>query len=101
MIRKFFCCLMATTCSVLGLCAAAATATKDVDIVVTHGAGILTTYTVKETSGKNQPAGKVYIAGQSFRRGDLLPGTYPVFRDAATHIPLVQQLDEVATRREN
>jgi hypothetical protein len=69
---------------------------------VTHNAGsLLTTYTVQETSGKSQPAGTPYIAGQSFRRGDLPPGTYPVFRDAKTHAPLVQQLDEIATRREN
>lgn len=94
--------LPAATCSLLGLYASAVAVTKDVDIVVTHSAGsLLTTYTVQETSGKSQPAGTAYIAGQSFRRGDLPPGTYPVFRDAKTHIPLIQQLDEIATRREN
>jgi hypothetical protein len=77
-------------------------ATKNVDVAATHDSGSLTTYTVKETSGKDQPAGTVYIAGQAFRRGDLPPGTYPVFRDPKTKIPFpVQQLDEIATRREN
>jgi hypothetical protein len=101
MIRRFlFCCAAAG--SLFGSCATSVAVTKDVDIVVTHSAGsLLTTYTIKETSGKNQPTGSVYIAGQAFRRGDLPPGTYPVFRDATTHTPLVQQLDEIATRREN
>jgi hypothetical protein len=73
--------------------------TTDVDIIVTHDSGpLLATYAIKETSGKKQAAGSVYIAGQAFRRGDLPPGTYPVFRDAN---PLVQQLDEVAIWREN
>jgi hypothetical protein len=94
--------LPAAACSLLGLSTAAVAVTKNVDVVVTHNAGsLLTTYTVQETSGKSQPAGTPYIAGQSFRRGDLPPGTYPVFRDAKTHAPLVQQLDEIATRREN
>src|SRR5271165_7345129 len=82
--------------------ASGGTATKNIDVVVTHYSGsLLTTYMVKEIRGKNQPAGMVYIAGQAFRRGDLPSGTYPVFRDATTHLPLVQQLDEIATRREN
>jgi len=94
--------LSAIACTFLALYASTIAATKNVDIVVTHNSGsLLTTYTVKETSGKNQPAGMVYIAGQAFRRGDLPPGTYPVFRDATTHVPLIQQLDEIATRREN
>ena len=89
-------------CSLVALCATSNAVTKSVDIVVTHGTGsLLSTYTIRETSGKNQPAGTVYIAGQAFRRGDLPLGTYPVFRDANTHAPLIQQLDEVATRREN
>jgi hypothetical protein len=82
--------------------ATGSTATKNIDVVVTHDSGsLLTTYAVKEISGKNHPAGMVYLAGQAFRRGDLPSGTYPVFRDATTHFPLVQQLDEIATRREN
>lgn len=64
------------------------------------GAGV-TTYTLQNASSSIIPAGTVYIAGQSFRRGDFPPGTYPVFRGLTTHAPLVQQLDEVATRREN
>lgn len=102
MIRKFLFCISSVTCSLLALCATGLAVTKNVDIVVTHDAGpLLATYTIKETSGKPQPAGSVYIAGQAFRRGDLPPGTYPVFQDANTHAPLVQQLDEIATRREN
>jgi hypothetical protein len=102
MMGRILFCLSAAACSAIGLCGDAMAASKNVGVVVTHNAGsVLTTYTIQETSGKNQPAGTVYIAGQAFRRGDLPPGTYPVFRDANTHAPLVQQLDEIATRREN
>lgn len=62
---------------------------------------VVTTYTLQNASASIIPAGTVYIAGQGFRRGDFPPGTYPVFQDAGTHAPLVQQLDEIATRREN
>jgi hypothetical protein len=61
----------------------------------------VTTYTIRNDSGSATAAGTVYIGGQGFRRGDFPPGTYPVFRDATTHAPLVQQLDEIATRLEN
>src|SRR5712692_1990817 len=101
-IERFGFSLPAAACALLALCGTVVAATKNIDVVVTHGNGSLTTYTVTETSGKNQPAGMVYIAGQAFRRGDLPPGTYPVFRDPTTKLPLpVQQLDEIATRREN
>jgi hypothetical protein len=62
---------------------------------------VVTTYTVLNNSGSASAAGAPYIAGQAFRRGDFPVGTYPVFRDASSHVPLVQQLDEIATRREN
>lgn len=64
-------------------------------------AKFVTTYTVLNNSDQPIPVGTAYIAGQAFRRGDLPLGTHPVFRDPSTHAPLVQQLDEIATYREN
>lgn len=102
MIGKFIIYLFASACLFGVLSATGIAVTKDVDIIVTHDTGsLLAPYTIKETSSKTEPAGSVNIAGQAFRRGDLPPDTYPVFRDANTHTPLVQQLDEIATRREN
>jgi hypothetical protein len=102
MIGRFLLYLVASACLAGVLSATGVAVTTDVDIIVTHDSGpLLATYMIKETSGKNQAAGSVYIAAQAFRRGELPPGTYPVFRDANTHAPLLQQLDEVATRREN
>lgn len=73
-----------------------------VSVVGSGAAGsAITTYTVLNNSATPSPAGAVYIAGQAFRRGDFPPGSYPLFQDAGTHAPLVQQLDEIATRREN
>ena len=102
MIGKVLFCLSAVAYSVLGPYANAIAAIKNVDIVVTHDTGpLLTTYTIQETSGKDQPAGWPFTHGMAFRRGDLPPGTHPEIRDAKTHLPLVYQWDEIATRTEN
>jgi hypothetical protein len=102
MIGKFLLFFLATAaCSLIGLCNNAVAATKNVDIVVTHGAGLNTTYTLQNTSGRATAVGQQYIGGMVFRRGDVRPGQHVVIRDASTHTPLAhQQWDEISTRRE-
>jgi hypothetical protein len=100
---KFLFGLPATACFLLAISASAVTTTKNVDIVVTHGtSGALTTYTIQNTSNSTWLPNTPYIAGQSFRRGDIIAATNSVkIRDAVSHADLIYQLDEIATRREN
>jgi hypothetical protein len=100
---KFLFGLPATACFLLAISANAVTTSKNVDIVVTHSASAaLTTYTIQNTSGSTWLPNTPYIAGQSFRRGDIIAATNSVkIRDAVSHVDLIYQLDEIATRREN
>jgi hypothetical protein len=101
MIGKFLFFLSAATATFLGLSAGAVTTSQNVDIIVTHGAP-LTTFTFVNNTGKTLPAGSPVSFGQAFRYGDVMPGTYPLIRDASTHVALSgQQWDEIATWREN
>src|SRR6266481_9405752 len=101
MIGKSLFCLAVFVGSFLGLCANAVTTSKNIDIIVTHGAP-LTTFTFVNNTGNTLPAGSPVSFGQAFRYGDILPGTYPLLRDAATHVALSgQQWDEISTWREN
>src|ERR1700736_6959994 len=101
MIGKFLFLLSAATATFLGLPAGAVTTSQSVDIVVTHGA-LLTTFTFVNNTGKTLPAGSPVSFGQAFRYGDVMPGTYPLIRDASTHVALSgQQWDEISTWREN
>ncbi|MBV8590220.1 MAG: hypothetical protein JO212_09195, partial [Acetobacteraceae bacterium] len=95
--------LPATAFFLLAISANAVTTSTNVDIVVTHGASsALTTYTIQNTSGSTWLPNTPYIAGQSFRRGDIIAATNSVkIRDAVSHADLIYQLDEIATRREN
>jgi hypothetical protein len=87
--------------SLFGLSASAVTTSKNVDIIVTHGAP-LTTFTFVNNTGATLPAGTPVSMGQAFRYGDIMPGNYPVIRDATKHIALPgQQWDEISTWREN
>src|SRR5260370_8114743 len=87
--------------SLFGLSASAVTTSKNIDIIVTHGAP-LTTFTFVNNTGATLPAGTPVSMGQAFRYGDIMPGNYPVVRDAMTHIALPgQQWDEISTWREN
>jgi hypothetical protein len=67
------------------------------------GAGlVVTTATFQNDTGSTLPAGTPVSFGQGFRYGDIMPGTYPLIRDASTHVALPgQQWDEVATYHEN
>jgi len=101
MIGKFLFLLSAATATFLGLSAGAVTTSQSIDIIVTHGAP-LTTFTFVNNTGNTLPAGSPISFGQAFRYGDILPGTYPLIRDASTHIALPgQQWDEISTWREN
>jgi hypothetical protein len=101
MIGKFPFFLSAATAVFLGLSAGAVTTSQNVDIIVTHGAP-LTTFTFVNNTGNTLPAGSPVSFGQAFRYGDIMPGTYPLIRDAATHVALPgQQWDEISTWREN
>jgi hypothetical protein len=87
--------------SLFGLPAGAVMTSKNVDIIVTHGAP-LTTFTFVNNTGATLPAGTPVSMGQAFRYGDIMPGNYPVIRDATTHIALPgQQWDEISTWRES
>ncbi len=80
---------------------AVTTTSKNIDIIVTHGTP-LTTFTFVNNTGAALPAGTPVTMGQGFRYGDIMPGTYPLIRDATTHIALPgQQWDEISTWREN
>ena len=84
-----------------GTAAAQTSTTINVPIVVTHGAP-LTTFTFVNNTGNTLPAGSPVSFGQAFRYGDIMPGNYPLIRDATTHIALAgQQWDEISTWREN
>jgi hypothetical protein len=84
-----------------GTAAAQTSTTINVPIVITHGAP-LTTFTFVNNTGSTLPAGSPVSFGQAFRYGDIMPGTYPLIRDASTHIALPgQQWDEISTWREN
>jgi hypothetical protein len=101
MIGKFLFFLSAATATFLGLSAGAVTTSQSIDIIVTHGAP-LTTFTFVNNTGNTLPAGSPVSFGQAFRYGDILPGTYPLIRDASTHVALPgQQWDEISTWREN
>ena len=101
MIGKSLFLLSAATATFLGLSAGAVTTSQSIDIIVTHGAP-LTTFTFVNNTGNTLPAGSPVSFGQAFRYGDILPGTYPLIRDAATHVALPgQQWDEISTWREN
>ena len=101
MVGKFLFFLSAATATFLGLSAGAVTTSQNVDIIVTHGAP-LTTFTFVNNSGNTLPAGTPVSFGQGFRYGDIMPGTYPLIRDAITHTPLTgQQWNEISTWREN
>ena len=58
--------------SLLGLPASAVTTSKNVDIIVTHGAP-LTTFTFVNNTGATLPAGAPVSMGQAFRYGDVMP----------------------------
>ena len=100
---KFLFGLAAAGCVLVVIGANAVTTSKNVDIVVTHGtSAALTTYTIQNTTSSTLLPNTPYIAGQSFRRGDVVAANNCVqIRDAASHTPLTYQLDEVSTRREN
>jgi hypothetical protein len=101
MIGKFLFFLSAATATFIGLSAGAVTTSQNVDIIVTHGAP-LTTFTFVNDTGNTLPAGSPVSFGQAFRYGDIMPGTYPLIHDAATHVTLPgQQWDEISTWREN
>ena len=101
MIGKFLFLLSAATATFLGLSAGAVTTSQNIDIIVTHGAP-LTTFTFVNNTGNTLPAGSPVSFGQAFRYGDVMPGTYPLIRDASTHVALPgQQWDEISTWREN
>ena len=97
MIGKLLFYLVIFAGSLLGLPASAVTTSKNVDIIVTHGAP-LTTFTFVNNTGATLPAGTPVSMGQAFRYGDVMPGTYPLIRDATTHVALPgQQWDEIST----
>jgi hypothetical protein len=101
MIGKILFLLSAATATFLGLSAGAVTTSQSIDIIVTHGAP-LTTFTFVNNTRNTLPAGSPVSFGQAFRYGDILPGTYPLIRDASTHVALPgQQWDEISTWREN
>jgi hypothetical protein len=101
MIGKFPFFLSAATAIFLGLSAGAVTTSQNVDIIVSHGAP-LTTFTFVNNTGNTLPAGSPVSFGQAFRYGDILPGTYPLIRDAATHVALPgQQWDAASTSSKN
>ena len=101
MIGKFLFSLFAATATFLGLSAGAVTTSQNIDIIVTHGAP-LTTFTFVNNTGNTLPAGSPVSFGQAFRYGDIMPGSYPLIRDAATHVALPgQQWDEISSWREN
>src|SRR6266478_5362503 len=101
MIGKSLFCLAVFVGSLLGLCANAVTTSKNIDIIVTHGAA-LTTFTFVNNTRNTLPAGTPVSLGQAFRYSDIMPGNHPIIRDAATHVPLAgQQWDEISTWREN
>ncbi len=101
MIGKFLFFLATATTTFLGLSAGAVTTSQNVDIIVTHGAA-LTTFTFVNDTGNTLPAGSPVSFGQSFRYGDIMSGSYPLIRNAATHVALPgQQWDEISTWREN
>jgi hypothetical protein len=87
--------------ALLAFSANAASTSKNVDIIVTHPGSLITSYTFINNGGLPLKPGFPVTIGQAFRRGDLLPGQYPLLRDGADHTNLVWQVDEVATRREN
>jgi hypothetical protein len=101
MIGKFLFFMSAAIVALLGLSAGAVTTSQSIDIIVTHG-GPLTTFTFVNNTGKILPAGSPVSFGQGFRYGDVMPGTFPLIRDASTHVALPgQQWDEISTWREN
>ncbi len=94
-------CCLAAALLVAGAAAAQTSTTLNVPIIVTHGAP-LTTFTFVNNSGNTLPAGSPISFGQAFRYGDVMPGNYPVIRNATTHVALAeQQWDEISTWREN
>ena len=94
-------CCVAAALLFAGTAAAQTSTTLNVPIVITHGAP-LTTFTFVNNSGNTLPAGSPVSFGQAFRYGDVMPGNYPVIRDATTHVALAgQQWDEISTWREN
>jgi len=111
---RFLCGFSAAASLLLAICANAATTTKNIDIVVTHGAGSgtpITTMTIQNGDPSNPivpgAPGYPYIAGQAFVRsnsdGTAWTGinSYPICEDASNNARLACQWDEIATRREN
>lgn len=98
---KSLLCLATFIGSVLGLSAGAVTTSKNVDIIVTHGAA-LTTSTYVNTSSATVAAGTPLLMAQAFRRGDVSLNTNcAIPRNAVTHNPLVWQRENTATRHLN
>src|SRR5215472_896709 len=94
---RFLCGFSAAASLLLAICANAAAATKNIDIVVTHGAGSgtpITTMTIQNGDPSNPivpgAPGYPYIAGQAFVRsnGNGIAWTginsYPICEDASS-----------------
>jgi hypothetical protein len=74
----------------------------DATLPATVQGSVLTTFTLVNDTGNTLPAGSPVSFGQGFRYGDVMPGAYPLIRDATTHVALSgQQWDEVARFVEN
>jgi Protein of unknown function (DUF3383)/Flagellin hook IN motif len=101
-IGKSWCRFAAFAGSLICLSASAVTASKNVEIIVTHGSVTLTTSTYVNASSSTAPSGTPLLMAQAFRRGDVFLGSNcAVPRNAVTHNPLIWQHDNTATRREN
>ena len=89
------------TALLLPFSAGAVSTSTNIDIIVTHPGSLITSYTFINNGSLPLNPGFPVTIGQAFRRGDLLPGQYPLLRDGADHTNLVWQMDEVATRWQN
>src|SRR5215471_15048603 len=110
---RFLCGFSAAASLLLAICANAAATTKNIDIVVTHGAGSgtpITTMTIQNGDPSNPivpgAPGYPYIAGQAFVRsnsdGTAWTGNncLPDRGDGRQRRRLGCPGDEIATRRE-
>src|SRR5215469_3239677 len=89
------------TALLLPFSAGAVSTSTNIDIIVTQQGSLITSYTFSHDGSLPLKPGFPVTMGQAFRRGDLLPGQYPLLRDGADHTNLVWQMDEVATRWQN
>ena len=89
------------TALLLPFSAGAVSTSTNIDIIVTHPGSLITSYTFINNGSLPLNPGFPVTIGQAFRRGDLLPGQYPLLRDGADHTNFVWQMDEVATRWQN